>query len=185
MSRLNHSCLPNCERWWNEEKRLETLYALRDINAGDELTIYYDTIVQRRTERQAKLKENWRFICQCDCCQLTDKAQIASDSRRERVKRITESIGTIVNDRNTIKRTLLQIKMAIKDMEEERVRGVLLASVCYDAYQIALLAKDLELAKKYIGMAHAEYLLGTGPASSKTKRMKEFKKKPKSHPNWR
>ena len=185
MSRLNHSCRPNCERWWNDERKIETLYALHDISTDEELTVYYTNIVLCRDERQARLDENWRFVCLCECCRLTGEQRILSDSRRERVKKTTESLESVVNERNIVKRALLKVKMAIKDMQDERLRGVVLASLCYDGYQISLLAKDLESAKKYIGMAHAEYLLGTGTDSFETKRMKGFKKKPKSHQNWR
>ena len=36
---INHSCEPNCEAWIEEKKIF--LYALRDIEAGEELTFDY------------------------------------------------------------------------------------------------------------------------------------------------
>lgn len=38
LSRLNHSCRPNSERWWDPEQDVETLYALRRIEANEEIT---------------------------------------------------------------------------------------------------------------------------------------------------
>ena len=39
LSRLNHSCRPNSERCWDHDREVETLYALRCIETGEELQI--------------------------------------------------------------------------------------------------------------------------------------------------
>jgi len=186
LSRANHSCVPNCERWWNTERKVETLHALRDINQDEELTIEYsaDMVFKRRGVRQARVQKIWRFTCQCECCVLTGAAQVASDSRRQHVERIVDSVGILDRDKAMLKLSLQQIDVAIKCAEEEGLRGVSVASMCYDGYQIALTAKDLGKAKGYIRRVHAEYLLATGPTSAETKKMKRFVKKPKSHYNW-
>jgi hypothetical protein len=84
LSRMNHSCQPNCERTWDSIRETETLYALQYIKPGEELMVWYDDMTElTREERQSTLSERWRFECACECCSLTGEAQRQSDQRRE------------------------------------------------------------------------------------------------------
>jgi SET domain len=183
LSRLNHSCIPNCERWWDEAKEVETLYSLRDIEKGEELTIYYGEIISRRDTRQNLLRQVWRFECQCECCGLPGEEQVKSDVRRETISRTLSAIGSI-NTKAALRRAKSQVQRAVALTKEEGIRGGLLATVCYDGYQIFLLARQLRESKNYIEMAYQEYLLGTGPDSPETRKMKDYLERPKSHANW-
>jgi hypothetical protein len=183
LSRFNHSCVPNCERWWNEEKGVETLYSLKETPTGEELTIHYTDICSRRSTRQDYFHEIWRSECCCSCCQLKDEEQVRSDVRRETVKRILSSVGSI-NTRAELKRAQMQVKLAIQYTREEGIRGALLARIGYDGYQISLLAGNVKEAKSYVEMAYREYLLRTGPDSAESQKTKRYLENPKSHRNW-
>jgi hypothetical protein len=183
LSRLNHSCLPNCERWWQPARQVETLYALREIQVGEELTIHYADICARMSDRQACFQRVWRFDCKCEICQLEGNAQITSDVRRQSIRRIHLSAGVISHNAQ-LTRSVSQVKVAVRYLQEEGIRGSLMARVGYDGYQIALLANDLNQARVYINLAYNEYLLGAGPTSSDTLKMNHYLENPTSHRNW-
>lgn len=67
ISLINHSCTPNCAVVGN------ALYALRDINPEEEITVSYygDEFKQKSfSERQQLLEEGWQFSCTCALCTL-------------------------------------------------------------------------------------------------------------------
>lgn len=62
MSKLNHSCHPNAAQTWNPQTRHETLYALEDIKAGEQITISWSP--------QCRIDPKWvekilNFQCSC------------------------------------------------------------------------------------------------------------------------
>ncbi|KAK7178113.1 SET domain-containing protein 5 [Paraphaeosphaeria sporulosa] len=69
-SRFNHSCIPNIHNAYNPTIQMETFHSIRDVEAGEELTVSYlsDTCV--RDKRQARLNK-WGFQCKCPACQNT------------------------------------------------------------------------------------------------------------------
>lgn len=147
------------------------------------MTISYGEVISRRDTRQALLRRVWRFECQCECCVLSGEDQIRSDVRRETISRTLSAIGSI-NTKAELRRAKSQVQRAVTFTKEEGIRGGLLACVCYDGYQIFLLARQLREAKNCIEMAYQEYLLGTGPDSPETRKMKNYLERPKSHANW-
>ena len=57
---INHSCLPNAHSSWNSDTKCETSYAIRYINAGENITISYDRggpsdCVRLRLQLESKL----------------------------------------------------------------------------------------------------------------------------------
>jgi hypothetical protein len=71
-SRFNHSCIPNVHNAYNPIIRMETFHSIRDIEAGEELTISYLSGISVRDERQAQLK-SWGFQCSCPACKDTQE----------------------------------------------------------------------------------------------------------------
>lgn len=71
MSRVNHSCAPNCRVYSREgDHKLLILESLRDIEAGEELTFAYlpEVVGLGVAARQQMLEENCRFKCECAVC---------------------------------------------------------------------------------------------------------------------
>ncbi|XP_023488370.1 histone-lysine N-methyltransferase SMYD3 isoform X2 [Equus przewalskii] len=71
MSLLNHSCDPNCSIVFNGPHLL--LRAVRDIEAGEELTICYLDMLMTSEERRKQLRDQYCFECDCFRCQTQDK----------------------------------------------------------------------------------------------------------------
>jgi hypothetical protein len=84
INRCNHSCGPNAAYKWNLSLLSATLYALRDIQVGEEITITYANPLQPRPDRWRKLQPDYRFTCDCPWCTHSDSsAQEESDKSRE------------------------------------------------------------------------------------------------------
>jgi len=75
LSRLNHSCAPNCARAWSETMQREELVALRDVAAGEELTSAYFDVLASRAQRRAHAAEAFGFDCHCALCVRGDDAE--------------------------------------------------------------------------------------------------------------
>jgi len=67
VSRLNHSCRPNCH--WNVVGDLMIVRVSERIRAGDQLTVSYHPTVDTYQRTAAKLR-NYGFECRCARCEL-------------------------------------------------------------------------------------------------------------------
>ncbi|KAF6756007.1 hypothetical protein DFP72DRAFT_307035 [Ephemerocybe angulata] len=95
IGRCNHSCGINAGWEWDFSTLSSTLFALRDIEAGEEITNTYVHPLQSKADRWKKLQPDYRFDCDCPWCNHKDEAeQAASDRDRE-------YIGTYVPTRPT------------------------------------------------------------------------------------
>lgn len=95
ISRLNHSCSPNCEWRWNAAvDALPCVYALRDIEVGEELTLSYVLPTASRSDRRNELRR-YRFTCNCEACK-----SIAQDAAREHIEQTmisrTNDVGVLL-----------------------------------------------------------------------------------------
>ncbi|CAJ2504242.1 Uu.00g116360.m01.CDS01 [Anthostomella pinea] len=72
VSRINHSCDPNC--WYECEGTggLFVLRANRDIAKGGELSLSYISNCRPRARRRRSLRKNWVFDCACEWCVLNE-----------------------------------------------------------------------------------------------------------------
>ena len=77
---LNHSCEPNCEPLEHDDGRV-FIYALMDIERGEELTYYYALIYEGR--HTATVKRS--FPCYCDSPHCTG-TMLAPKSRKRTMK---------------------------------------------------------------------------------------------------
>ncbi|XP_059761303.1 histone-lysine N-methyltransferase SMYD3 isoform X1 [Balaenoptera ricei] len=93
MSLLNHSCDPNCSIVFNGPHLL--LRAVRDIEAGEELTICYLDMLMTSEERQKQLRDQYCFDCDCFRCQTQDKDADMLTGDEQVWKEVQESLKKI------------------------------------------------------------------------------------------
>ncbi|ESK94233.1 hypothetical protein Moror_8304 [Moniliophthora roreri MCA 2997] len=77
MSRINHSCQPNVERYWDTASFSFQLRATRNIAPGEEFFISYCDILKPHAARQSHLN-GYKFKCKCPSC----LDPVKSDARR-------------------------------------------------------------------------------------------------------
>jgi hypothetical protein len=78
---VNHSCKQNAVHTWNDDIKQLTIHALRDIEAGEEITISYLPKLTKFLYRQTRLKEKYLFECKCELCSLPASEQDYLDSQ--------------------------------------------------------------------------------------------------------
>lgn len=83
-SRFNHSCVPNACFAWNEKLGVETVYAIKDIAAGEEITLSY---VDPLYDVSARMWELWHYGFECDCPACGDTRVQGSFAARSRERR--------------------------------------------------------------------------------------------------
>ncbi|KAI7775383.1 hypothetical protein LA080_006881 [Diaporthe eres] len=81
---INHDCRPNLAYHFRGMTHIAT--AIRDIDAGEELSLSYIDVTLPLRHRQTRLNALWNFNCTCKACQLPHAEADASDARLERIK---------------------------------------------------------------------------------------------------
>jgi len=76
LARLNHSCNPNTRQEYDKETMHMRLFAVRRIQAGEQLFDSYVDIEQSVTTRRKELAEIFRFHCDCDTCEAEAAAAV-------------------------------------------------------------------------------------------------------------
>ncbi|KAJ5998544.1 hypothetical protein N7451_006354 [Penicillium sp. IBT 35674x] len=168
-SRINHSCIPNLNFAYNNVIEKGTFHAVRDIAAGEELTVMYiDGVNRPRARRQSELLQ-WGFLCSCPACEDTPEGDLKEKRRLElflidQVLAINEFTGARESARGALQ---LAQKMAGIQKSEGLLNRALKASY-HDAAmyslklgnpQMALLwaEKGLEVERYCVGEDHPYY----------------------------
>lgn len=79
-SRINHSCSPNVHNSYNPTLKKLTVYAIKQINKGEEIVTSYVNLNRTYEQRKTALR-TWDIDCGCRCCAGLNAA--ASKRRRE------------------------------------------------------------------------------------------------------
>lgn len=171
-ARMNHSCTPNANQSWNEEAREQRLFALKDINPGEEIFIsYISTATMTFNERQFVLSNYFRFDCMCKLCVKCDddpEFRKASDKNRSELARVKELVA---NPRKcTAEKAIEAVKTAKELIEAENIAFSELGPICFDAYVICVKSDRHQVeAKDFITTAYQAYKISCGSEDSTTK----------------
>ena len=96
--RLNHSCVPNVHGAWNATRRRQTMFALRDIERGEQLLVSYLAVLdQPRDARRAELASSFGFECRCTRCLLSGASLARSDARQRRLLQLRHEIASAIS----------------------------------------------------------------------------------------
>ena len=72
---VNHSCAPNADFHWEEGNRgAMSIRLLRDVAAGEKLSIAYCSLFASTTSRRRHLRSTYFFDCRCRRCARRDGA---------------------------------------------------------------------------------------------------------------
>ncbi|KAG6299771.1 hypothetical protein E4U45_004312 [Claviceps purpurea] len=88
--RINHDCEYNAVFNWNEMIKRHTVHVIRDISAGEEITVSYVDFLRSREIRQIILKAAWDFTCSCRLCSLPDEQSQERDRKLDQIVRLEE-----------------------------------------------------------------------------------------------
>ncbi|KAG6095258.1 hypothetical protein E4U30_002610 [Claviceps sp. LM220 group G6] len=88
--RINHDCRNNAMYDWNTNIQRNTVHAIKDINAGEEITVSYVMFLKNRESRQRTLKNTYHFTCRCSLCSLPDEQSQERDRKIAQMIRLGE-----------------------------------------------------------------------------------------------
>jgi hypothetical protein len=88
-SRLNHSCVPNADHSYDDKSGYKSVFANRDVDVGEEITISYTDHTKPRVMRQVDTRA-WGFICQCPACDVQHPDNRAHEQRLKRLARLRQ-----------------------------------------------------------------------------------------------
>ncbi|KAI0965166.1 hypothetical protein F4678DRAFT_453665, partial [Xylaria arbuscula] len=182
ISRINHSCLPNCSNSWNDETNCETIHAIKDILAGEELTISYD-LGDTASLRQARLQSNFGFNCQCELCTLPPEELQTSDRRRRQIQQLDQKIGDgsamMTKPLVSLQASQALLKVLIEEYGSHDMP--LIPRVYYDAFQIVISHGDQARAKVFAERSYKTRVACEGEDSPASKKAKALMQNPSSH----
>ncbi|KAK4699625.1 hypothetical protein P7C70_g6632, partial [Phenoliferia sp. Uapishka_3] len=175
--RINHSCTPNVNHHWHQSRGVETFFATRQIQIGEELSIYYYNPFSPRQERQGYLLNTFGSKCECETCVLPPLDAAASDVRRTAIQRAIDEIPRLTRSPEAI---IKLVRQAFKNIDRE---GLVVGkgSLAYDAYQAAAAWKDNKNAIKWAKLSAECYLVETGDKSACYAMSRGYQAAPTSH----
>jgi hypothetical protein len=159
-----------------------TANAVRDIAAGEELTISYIDASMPRAERRERLQW-WGFDCTCAQCQLSGAAAAKSDARLHRISHLKEALD---NPRGSggILITAETGAELVKLYEEERLDMYLGKGHARAALNYAVFG-DVERARVEAGKAVDALTREYGPLAVDLPSMRMLAERPEEHWTWK
>lgn len=188
ISLINHSCLPNAHNNWNSEAQCETIYAIRNIQAGEEITIsYYSEEKDSSSDsRRAYLKDHFGFDCDCKVCSQPAASLQASNTRRRQIQLLDSVIGDPDRVMDNPADCLADCQRLLNLLNEEYqgFPGPSVPRLYYDAFQISITHGDQARASVFADRGHKVRVTCEGDESPETRKLKELKENPAQHRNF-
>lgn len=183
VARINHSCKPNCQQAWNSMLKKETVYAVRNIAPGEEITMSYH-VGGTSSERGQILKQFFGFSCACELCSLPEEQLKQSDARQLRAQKLDEAIGDPKRARMIPERALDDCRSLLKVFEEEDVQDSRIHRAYYDAFQLCNMHGDQARAKVFAQRCLDKRVQCEGPDSPDVLEMVAIIKAPSKHSSF-
>jgi hypothetical protein len=174
IARINHSCVPNLNFYYNDDLEKAEMYAIRSIKAGEELTFSYTgSPLDSTSQRQQYLRQAFAFDCTCDACSLSADLRDVSDTNRSRLKALSIQVKGALRSADDGKFAgevvplLDQTHERIRLLREENLDNPMQLLLChYDAY--CLLSKAGQQAEAHVWLERA--VMYANQAQGKTSR---------------
>ncbi|KAI1344669.1 hypothetical protein F5Y15DRAFT_406 [Xylariaceae sp. FL0016] len=177
INRFNHACRPNIHYRLNNITH--TTVAIRDISAGEELSISYIDLLLTHQERQMRL-QSWGFNCSCAHCHASPSEIIASDTRLHRIARLKTDLGNF-SDTLVSAETGAQL---VSLYQEEKLLTYLGNAYTRAALNFALFG-DEDRARQYAGHAVEALEREYGKdQSGDAAAMRVLREDPRKHWTW-
>ncbi|CAH0046640.1 unnamed protein product [Clonostachys solani] len=180
--RINHSCLPNSQNTWNSDTKIETIFAIRPINCGEEITITYDQGGPSAV-RRASLKQSFGFQCSCVVCSQPPALLRESDIRRSRIQQLDGQIGDPIRTWKSPGESLKDCHSLLQLLKAEYggYPGALAARLYYDAFQICITHGDKARASVFAERSYDVRLMCEGGDTPEAKKVKMLAANPSAH----
>lgn len=181
--RVNNDCANNAFNNWNENIKRHTLHALRDIRAGEEITILYVSGLKTRKARQTIFQDSFGFTCSCRICSLPEPESQRRDELIENVVTMSEA-GRLIGGIRPLEamkscRVLLMFYKSKKGQEDGEF-----ALSCENTATFFIMYGDLARAHVFAKKAAAVFSTILGSDSPKAAESAAIALDPSRHPRY-
>lgn len=163
--RINHSCDNNAQKYWNQRIERHTVYALRKIPKGEEITIYYLGLDSIREVRRKKLQAKFGFLCSCRICSLPTAESQENDRRLEKIHLLDKLVGRECMSMNFSLPVLRHVDEIVQLYNKQGPGDPGLPRAYLDAAQIAIANGDLARGRVFAERAVEGYRVAQGTDS--------------------
>jgi len=105
-SRLNHSCVSNCEVVWHPNTQTQTVVATKPIEMGSEMTICYLNQGDRfsTTKKRREILGKYGFTCMCSACKNEENNEdVFADAYHKLVEDLQATVSIAIKLENYLK----------------------------------------------------------------------------------
>lgn len=156
------------------------MHALRDIQKGEEITIFYLGVAESREQRQAALQEKFHFTCCCRLCSLDPALSRVSDQRLEEILKLDKLIsrGGLEAILKSPLQVLRYVDQQVRLYEEQGPGDAGLGRAFLDAAQIVIAHGDLARGKIFAERAVSSWLVMAGDDSTEVVQYGQWSRDP-------
>ncbi|KAH6711984.1 hypothetical protein BKA61DRAFT_609385 [Leptodontidium sp. MPI-SDFR-AT-0119] len=183
IARINHSCLPNAVQHWDELLGKQTIYAVRPIANGEEITTCYQPS-GTSSKRKEILKEFFKFDCTCELCSLPPDELKASDERISQAEKLDETIGNSKKVHFEPDEVMKCARSLYELYELDGIKDGRLSRLYYDVFQMCNMHGDLARARCFAKYYSDAKKMAEGPASMNVLEMRPYVKNPQKHDSF-
>ncbi|KAG6004577.1 hypothetical protein E4U21_000911 [Claviceps maximensis] len=178
--RINHACDNNSQRNWNGEIQRHTVHALRDIHAGEEITITYISPLKNRETRQNVLRQTFDFTCSCRLCSLPEEQSRKSDRRLENIQHLDSKIHQFGAEGLLVSALLTYFDVQIRLYKEQGREDVGIAQALDYAARLAVANADPVRGRIFAQRAMSAWNIAIGSDSTQALRNEYLATYPRS-----
>ncbi|KAK7001717.1 SET domain-containing protein [Favolaschia claudopus] len=186
--RINHTCCspmsgPNTSYTWNEDSKEEELYAIKEIQKGEEVQVTYMSNASNYDgDPPAYLRRKYNFDCRCPGCTRSPEDRQVSGERIEAYNDFVDILpGRFKTDDPF--RILVEIEQQILIICEEGFTGEI-DGRAYDAFQLCTAYEDAASAKEWMKLHLKCRALYHGKSTEQYKKSVCYTKNPQMHGGW-
>lgn len=181
--RINHACDNNGQKCWNKNIKRHTVHALRNIEKGEEITLYYLGITNNREARQEALRRKFAFTCACRLCSLPPDQSRESDERLDEILKLDCLIrgDGLMGILSAPLQKLRLVERQISLYNQQGPNDAGLPRAFLDAAQIAVANGDLARARVFTEKAMLGWVVLGGDDGPNVLKNKALSKDPSKH----
>ncbi|KAF1921550.1 hypothetical protein BDU57DRAFT_545010 [Ampelomyces quisqualis] len=180
IARINHACRPNAMWRFNDYTLAFDVFALKEIQPGEEITLSYGYEKRSHGRRTRSLQANHNFSCLCSLCTASPAEIEASNDRLADIKAVKSILPTDPADSPQLLGLLSNLIKLYddEDLHTETPMYEEILAYTWSSFGIP------DRAKYWAGRARQHWAVLMGKESWEAKRCGDLENNVKAHATW-